>query len=87
MGNIASELSRAVRFKKQNEIEHMNSSLWRLLDLFDLTIGDKKNSSRTRELCRFKEVLCDWYCQTEVYQVNLESLKNYSLNFALLARK
>jgi len=87
MGNIASELSRAVKFKKQNDLKHMNSSLWRLLELFDLTISDKKNKYRTKELCRFKEVLSDWYCQTDVYQVNLESLKNYSLNFAMLARK
>ena len=87
LGNIASELSRAIQFKNQNDIKHMNSSLWRLLELLDLTKADKKNSLRLRELCRFKEVLCDWYCQTKVYDVDPDSLKNYSLNFAMLARK
>ena len=87
MGNIASELSRAIKFKNQNDTEHMNFSLMRLMELMDLTIDDKKNKSRLRELCRFKEVLSDWYCQTHVYDVDPESLKSYSLNFALLARR
>ena len=86
-GNIASELSRAITFKEQNDSERMNSSLWRLLELVDLTIDDQKNKLRLRELCRFKEVLSDWYCQTKVYAVNPESLKDYCLNFAMLARK
>jgi len=87
MGNIASELSRAVKFNKQDDTELMNSSLWRVLELVDLTINDKRNKSRSRELCRFKEVLSDWYCHTGIYNVNPESLRNYSLNFAMLARK
>ncbi len=87
LGNIASELSRAIRFKDQNDLEHMNSSLRRLLELSDLTISDKRNRLRLRELCRFKEVLSDWYCQTHLYDINPESLKNYFLHFAMLARK
>ena len=87
LGNVASELSRAIKFKDHDDIEHMNSSLWRLLELLELTIDDRKNKSRLRELCRFREVLCDWYCQTRLYDVDPESLKNYALNFAMLARK
>ncbi|HLF18771.1 MAG TPA: hypothetical protein VI749_07765 [Candidatus Omnitrophota bacterium] len=86
LGNVASELSRAIKFKDQNDTEHMNSSLWRLLELLDLTIDDKRNVSRLRELCRFKEVLSDWYCQTKVYDIDPESLKDYSLRFAMLAK-
>ena len=86
IGNIASELSRAITFKSQNDVEHMNASLWRLLELLDLTIDDSRNRVRLKELCRFKEVLGDWYCQTRVYDVDPESLKNYSLNLAMLAR-
>ncbi len=87
MGNMASEISRAVKLKKQKDTKHMLSSLWRTLELIDLTIEDTKNRSRTRELCRFKEVLGDWYCQTGIYSVNPEFLKNYLLNFAMLARR
>ena len=87
LGNVASELSRAIKFKNQNDINHMNSSLLRLLELLDLTIVDPKNKLRLRELCRFKEVLGDWYCQTKEYEINPESLRNYALRFAILARK
>jgi len=87
IGNIASELGRAIKFKDQNDIEHMNASLWRLLELLDLTIDDKGNASRRRELCRFKEVLGDWYSQTKSYDVSPESLMSYSMDIALLARK
>ncbi|MCK5076972.1 MAG: hypothetical protein KAR38_11385 [Calditrichia bacterium] len=87
MGNIASELSRAINFKKKKDVKHMDASLWRLLELVDLTIEDEKNKRKLKELCRFKEVLSDWYCQTNVYNVNPESLKNYSMNFAMLAGK
>ena len=87
MGNIASEISRAIQFKNKNDMEHMNPSLLRTLELVDLTIEDTNNKSRLRELCRFKEVLADWYCQTHEYDINPESLKNYSLTFALFAKK
>ena len=87
MGNIASELSRAINFKKKNDVNYMNSSLLRLIELIDLTIEDNKNSKRLREICRFKEVVCDWYSKTNVYDINPESLLNYTMDFALLARK
>lgn len=87
IGNIASELSRAILFKDQNSVEHMNFSLWRLLELLGLTIDDQKNKFRLRELCRFKELISDWYCQTHEYEFNPESLKRYSLGFVMLARK
>ena len=40
MGNIASEISRAINFKKKNDVRQMDASLLRLLELVDLTIED-----------------------------------------------
>lgn len=87
MGNIASEISRAINFKKKKDVKQMDASLLRLLELVDLTIEDEKNKLKLKELCRFKEVISDWFCQTNVYSVNPESLKNYSMQFAMLAGK
>lgn len=87
MGNIASELSRAAGFEKKRNEKQTRSALWRLLELVDLTIEDPKNRSRLRELCRFKEILADWYCGTGIYRPRPESLKRYAMDFALLARK
>lgn len=86
-GNIASELGRAIKFKEANDAPRMDSSLLRLLELMDLTVDDEKNKPRLRELCRFKEVLGDWYCKTRVYDVRPEALLSYALGFAVLARK
>ena len=87
MGNIASEISRAINFQRKKDEKHSQAALWRLLELVDLTIEDEKNKNRLRELCRFKEIISDWFCQTNVYSVNPESLKNYSMQFAMLAGK
>ena len=87
MGNIASELSSAIRFKHNHEDEHMDAALCRLLEPLENTIGDPKNKNRLRELCRLKEILADWYCGTHEYSIDPESLKRYAMDFALLARK
>ena len=87
MGNITSEISRAIRFKNENDIKHMDSALLRLIELLDLTIEDDNNRTRLRELCRFKEVLGDWYQKTRIYHVKPEALKNYSLQFAKLTTR
>ncbi len=87
MGNIASELSRAIRFKEQNDFKHMQSSLLRLIELLDVTKEDSQNKNRLKEICRFKEVVSDWYCGTNVYSVLPETLKNYAMTFALAARR
>ena len=87
MGNIASELNRAIHFNESQDTQHLDAALWRLLELVDLTIEDPQNKRRLKELCRFKEVLGDWYCGTNVYTVRPEFLKNYVMDFALLARK
>jgi len=87
MGNIASEISRAENFEKKKDEKHKNASLLRLIELVDLTIEDKKNRLRLKELCRFKEVIGDWFCQTNVYHINPASLKNYAMQFVLLLGK
>lgn len=51
--------------------------------MLDLTKDDKRNRSRLRELCRFKEVLSDWFSLTGEYEVSPESLKSYALSFAI----
>ena len=86
MGNIASELSRAMRFKDQNDIKNMNSSLLRLIELLDLTKEDSKNIKKLKELCRFKELIADWYCGTNVYSTKPDSLKNYAMAFVLSSK-
>ena len=55
--NISSELSRAVSFKKKHDVEHMNASLWRALELTDLSLMVSATTGRRREMARFREAL------------------------------
>jgi hypothetical protein len=87
MGNIASEISRAIHFENRQDVNHLKSALLRTIELLDLTKEDTKNIKRLKELCRFKEVVCDWYCGTNVYNVDPKSLKNYAMIFALAAQR
>jgi len=87
MGNIASELSRAVHFEKNVDTAHLKAAQLRLIELVDLTIDDPKNIKRLKELCRFKEVLGDWYWDSNQYGFKPEFLKNYAMDFALSQRK
>ncbi len=84
MGNIASEISRAARFQDQKDGNYLEGSLLRALELIDLTLEAQAGNSRTKELCRFREVVCDWLCGTQVYSIQPQSLASYALNFSLL---
>ena len=86
MGNIASEISRAIHFKNQQDVNHLELALLRTIELLDLTKEDTKNIKRLKEVCRFKEVVADWYCNTNIYSIDPEALKNYALTFVLSAK-
>lgn len=66
MGNLGSEVSRAVKWHGKNEKRFL-SSFERALELFDLTIeatGDDVAGSRAgklREVCRAREEFCDYF--------------------------
>ncbi|KAF0133821.1 MAG: Uncharacterized protein FD145_1031, partial [Candidatus Saganbacteria bacterium] len=58
----------------------------RALELLDLTISDKKNISRLRELLRVREVLADYFVFDNTYNSTDESWQKYFLQFNYAAR-
>jgi hypothetical protein len=87
LGNVGSEVSRALRAKETKNQERLDGALDRMLELLDLTIADPKNSGATlKELCRVREVLCDFFFGENEYSSTPESLDNYFFAFALAAR-
>lgn len=64
----------------------MNEALDRALELFDLTIADPKNRKRLRELCRAREVSCDFFFGENTYKSTAKSLEGYFMVFAIAAR-
>lgn len=86
LGNIGSEVGRALQAKRTENVVRMNGALDRGLELFDLTIADPKHRNRLRELCRAREVVCDFFFGDNEYQSTEQSLEGYFMVFALAAR-
>ena len=87
LGNMGSEVSRALRAKQQMNELRMMSALDRALELCDLTIADPKHRSRLKELCRIREVVCDFFLGGNTYQSTDTSLNRYFMQFAMASRR
>lgn len=87
LGNIGSEVGRAIRAREQGNQERLNGALDRALELFDLTIADPRHrGARLREIFRAREVVCDFFFGENEYGSTVESLDRYFLEFAMAAR-
>ena len=87
MGNIGSEVSRALNWGKKNNPEMQNRAIIRALELFELTKDDERWLKRNKEICRAREVICDFFYNNNEYKTTGESLLKYFDQFALLARQ
>lgn len=87
LGNIGSEVGRAINWKKRGEKMHQEKALERALELFDLTIRDKRWVKRLKEITRSREIVCDFFYGDNFYQTSPEFLEKYFYYFAFAARK
>ena len=88
LGNIGTEVARAVRAKESGNTARAWHALARSLELFDLTIADPRwHGPKLREICRAREVVCDFLVGDNVYASSAESLERYFLPFAVAARQ
>lgn len=85
MGNIGSEVGRAARAQGQKD-ESFSGATTRALELFDLTLRDKRWLGRLREIGRVREIFCDIVFGNQKYQTTLLDLEKYFMNFAIVAR-
>ena len=86
LGNIGSEVHRARLAEHTHETRFLNARD-RALELFDLTLTDRRWHGRLREIARSREVFCDAAFGGKEYGSTLENLEKYFDQFALLARK
>ena len=87
LGNVGSEVGRAINWKKKSNFEQMNKALNRGLELFDLTLSDKRwKYSQLKEIARAREVVCDFLAGDNEYHSDEKFLNNYFTQFAFLAR-
>ncbi|MDI6815638.1 MAG: hypothetical protein QME41_00400 [Actinomycetota bacterium] len=86
MGNIGSEINRALKFQEKNTARFENA-INRALELFDLTIEDPRWRRRLKEITRVREVFCSTVFSDNEYSTSLDDLNQYFYLFALAARK
>lgn len=81
LANIGSEINRII--KAGNNEKKYRAAITRALELFDLTIQDKRWKKRLREILRVREVFCDIIYGDNQYQTSLKDLDKYFFYFAL----
>ncbi len=88
MGNISSEVGRAINAKKQNNKEDMANATIRALDLFDATIDEliKAKSVKSKEVLRSKEQFLSIINTQNASSQELNSLDRYFTQFAIASR-
>ena len=85
MGNIGSEVSRASKQENKNP-ELFLKATDRALELFDLTLSDKRWRGRLKEIGRAREVFCDAILGGKEYGTHLQDLQKYFDYFGIAAR-
>ncbi len=86
MGNIGSEVSRAVIWEKQGDMQRRENATDRMLELFDLTLADSRwAGARRKEIARAREAICDSILGGAI-EGPLSSWQSYFDYFALAAR-
>ena len=89
LGNIGSEVSRAIRWRDRNKLL-AESALVRALELLDLTLSDPRlrgSVARLREIARAREVVVDFLAGSNEYGTIGISLQRYFDAYAIAARR
>ncbi|MCL5885393.1 MAG: hypothetical protein ACYC47_07395 [Desulfobacteria bacterium] len=86
MANIGSEVERAIRWKEKGRTEVCMRALERALELLDMTVDDRKNRSRLKEVMRVREALADHFFFDNEYASTDLSWQRYFHPFAWGAR-
>lgn len=83
MGNIGSEISRALKWREKGKESRANAAAERALELFDLSLACNK-SPKLKEFCRAREEFCDYFYGDNEYHTDPATLQRYYDQFAML---
>lgn len=86
LANVGSEVGRTVNWRNKDNQQYSNNAFERALELLDLTITDKKNIKRLKELTRLREILVDYFFGDNQYLSTDESWQKYFYAFNYAAR-
>jgi hypothetical protein len=84
LGNIGSEVHRAI--KARGDASRYDRSVDRGLELFDLTMSDRRWRKRLKEIARARELFCHAAFGSNEHGTTLEDLDAYFQHFAVAAQ-
>lgn len=87
IGNIGSELSRAKSWSVKGNNEYKIKSLERALELIDLTLSNREERTKIKELTCLHQVVSSLLEKSDNSITIFKSLESFYLPFALLARQ
>lgn len=87
MANVGSDVGRAINWKTKGNLPYSQKAFERALELLDLTLMDRKNKGRFREVARVREALVDFLAGENEYSSTESIWNKYFLQFAQAARK
>lgn len=85
MANIGSEVFRAIKWRETDQCRS-EKAFDRALELFDLTLADRRRRTGWREIARVREFFCSLFFDKPQYSVTADDLNRYFYRFALAAR-
>ena len=87
LGNVSSEVERAIRFHGAGNRSRFEGALERALELFDLTAGDPRwHGHRCQEILRTRVEFCRLFFDPDVRPGSAEGLRRYFFGCAHAAR-
>lgn len=87
LGNVGSEVERAIRAHEAGRRNRFDSALERALELFDLTARDPRwRGHRCQEVLRAREEFCRLFLDPDVPTGSARGLRRYFFGFAWAAR-
>ena len=88
LGNVGSEVERAIRAHEAGRADRFESALERALELFDLTAADPRwRGHRCQETLRAREEFCRLFLDPDVPPDSARGLSRDFFGFAWAARK
>ncbi len=86
MANVGAEIGRTITWKSKMNPEYSGRAFERAIELLDLTVRDKKNLSRIKEVLRVREALVDHFVFDNIYRSTDDSWQRYFRPFQMAAR-
>ena len=85
MGNIGSEVSRALKWTAKGNQKRADAAIDRALELFDFTIeANRGNASRLKEVLVAREEFCDYFFAGNSWGTKPEQMQKYYDGFVMM---